>query len=316
MNTCAAPALAVEKPFTNDSITVDLDGSADFFISPDLLCHYDRSNAVLWSNLKPRGIPCFSIELLHAMERGSQTIEGYFADSETTRPLRFIVVRSSARNVFNVGGDLGYFHRLITSQDRAKLTEYARAAISVTYRNYVSHNLKDATTIALLEGDALGGGLECALSCDIVIAEEHIKAGFPEVLFNMFPGMGGLSFLARRVGRHVANEMTRSGRQYSAREMLEFGLIDEVVPTGQGPDSVARLIRQREQQHAAHTAMNSIDRLLHPVTLQELNDVVRLWVDSAMRLPARSLRWMQRLHQQQLQVFGPALNLVPPRVPA
>jgi DSF synthase len=249
--------------------------------------------------------------LLHAMERGSQLVEGYFSGFEAERPLTHIVVRSKVPNVFNVGGDLGYFQRLISTQDRARLTEYARAAINVGYRNYVAHNLRGVTTVALLEGDALGGGFESALSCDVVIAERHVRAGFPEVLFDMFPGMGGLSFLSRRVNRSVVNDLTRTGRLCSATELFELGVIDQVVETGEGMDAVARLIRQRERQHGAHSAMNEVDRLLRPVTLSELNDVVRLWVDCALRLSPRGFEWMRRLHKQQISAFGVGLAVVP-----
>ena len=189
-----------------------------------------------------------------------------------------------------------------------RLTEYARAAVNVVYRNYVAHDLRGVTTIALLEGDALGGGFECALSCDVVIAERQVKAGFPEVLFNMFPGMGGMSFLARRVGRKVADEIVRTGRQYSALDLLELGVIDDVVETGEGQHAVHKLMRKRENQNAAHVAMNCVDRMIRPLSVQELQDVVKLWVDCAMQLSPRSLEWMQRLYQRQLSIFGRPLH--------
>jgi DSF synthase len=311
MNSFASPTLLSARDPEHDRVVQHISGAADFDFSSDLCCHYDPLRATLWTNWRPSGVPCFSIQLLHTMERGSQTIEGYFAGRETDRPLRHIIVRSLFPQVFSLGGDLAYFQRLIAAGDKARLIEYARAAINVTYRNYVSHNIKGVTTIALLEGDALGGGFESALSCDIVVAEKHVKAGFPEVLFDMFPGMGGLSFLARRVGRNTANELTRSGRQYSARELLDMGVIDYIVDSGKGLEEVTRLMRQREQQHSAHSAMNVVDRLLRPVTLQELTDVVQLWVDSAMKLSPRSLQWMRRLHQQQVAAFGCPLELVP-----
>jgi DSF synthase len=304
MNDVVASTLIAEP--RHETITHYAGGSADICPSPELTCHYDPKGAVLWSTISPRGVPCFTPSLLHDMERGSQVVEGFFTDSAIPRPLRYIVIRSGIPKVFNVGGDLAYFQRLIGAQDRARLTEYARTAISVTYRNFMAHNLRGVTTIALLEGDALGGGLECALSCDVIIAEEHIKAGFPEILFDMFPGMGGLSFLARRVGRTVVEQMTRSGRQYGARELLDLGVIDQVVPTGEGRDAVLILMRQRENQGEGHASMNSVDKLLRPVTLNELNEVVRLWVDCALRLSARGQQWMRRLHQQQLASFGVA----------
>jgi DSF synthase len=313
MTTLRAPVLAAS---TEEGIVRRDSGAVDFAISPELSCHYDPAAAVLWTRSAPRGIPCFSNELLHAMERGSQVVEGYFTGAEATRPLRYIVLQSGVPSVFNVGGDLGYFLQLIATQDRARLTEYARTAISVSYRNHTAHNLRGVTTVALLEGDALGGGFESALSCDLIIAEEHVRAGFPEVLFNMFPGMGGLSFLARRVSRSVAAEMTRTGNQYGARDLLRMGVIDEVVPTGQGTEAILRLIRQREHQHGAHTAMNTVDRLLRPISLNELHDVVRLWVDCALQLTPRAQTWMRRLHQQQASLFDHRLSLVPTPVPS
>jgi DSF synthase len=291
------------------------DGSAQFVVSPQFSCHYDRKESLLWSHWAPQGVPAFSIDLLHGLERGSQMIEGFFLGRERERPLRYIVLRSMIPGVFSVGGDLGYFQRLIAAQDRARLTEYARTAISVQYRNYCSHNLTGVTTVALLEGDALGGGLECALSCDVVIAERHVKAGFPEVLFNMFPGMGGISFLTRRASRAVGEEMVRTGRQYTALELLELGVIDQVVETGEGPDAVHKLVRKREHQHSAHAAINQAHRLVRPVGLQELYDVVKIWVDCALQLSPRSIAWMQRLYQRQLAVFGQPLQLVNSEAP-
>jgi DSF synthase len=295
------------------------DGSAQFVISPQLSCDYDRKGAVLWTRWAPRGVPSFNMELLRDLERGSQMIEGYFCDADRDRPLNFIVLRSAVESAFSVGGDLGYFQRLIASQDRARLTEYARAAISVQYRNHMAHNVNGVTTVALLEGDALGGGFECALSCDVVIAEKHVKAGFPEVLFNMFPGMGGMSFLARRASRRTADEMVRTGRLYSALELLELGVIDQVVDTGDGLAAVHSIMRKREHQHVAHAAINAADRLVRPIGMQELHDVVKLWVDCALKLSPRSLEWMQRLYQRQLSIFGRPLELaisVPQKEPA
>jgi len=309
MNDVVSPALLAE--IRNEEITKYPDGSADFNISPELNCLYDRSSAVLWAQIAPRGIPCFSQGLLRDMELGSALIEGHFLGNETKCPLRYIIVRSGIPNVFNVGGDLGYFQRLIVNQDRAKLIEYARSAINVSYRNYIAHNLRGVTTVALLEGDALGGGFECALSCNVVIAERHIKAAFPEVLFDMFPGMGSMSVLSRRVNQQVVNELTRSGRQFGAQELLELGVIDLVVDTGDGVEAVNHLMRQRECQQQAHSAMNTVDRMLNPVTLNELNEVVRLWVDCALQLSSRGLEWMRRLHKHQLTIFGGGLELVP-----
>lgn len=282
----------------------------DLYVAPEIECSYDRALQTLWTTIAPKGIPCFSLKLLHDLERGSQLIEGHFSDQARDRPLSYAVLRSGVPGVFNVGGDLAYFHRLISEKDRAGLTEYARAAISVAYRNYTCHGLAGVTTIAVLEGDALGGGFECALSCDVVIAEKHVNVAFPEVLFNMFPGMGGLSFLHRRASRATVNELTRTGRTFSAQQLVDRGVIDQVVEKGQGIQAAIELMRSRSQQRSAHIAMNAIDRLLRPISLSELNEVVRMWVDVAIKLNPRGLEWMIRLHQQQLATFRNRLSVV------
>jgi DSF synthase len=103
--------------------------------------------------------------------------------------------------------------------------------------------------------------------------------------------------------------MVRTGRQYSALELLDLGVIDDVVDTGEGQRAVHKLMRKREHQMSAHIAMNNVDRMIRPVGMQELHDVVKIWVDCAMQLSPRSLEWMQRLYQRQMAIFGRPLEL-------
>lgn len=280
-------------------------GSLEFNVSPELNGRYDPTRRVLWFTMSPRGVPNFSLPLLRDLSRSSVLIEQHFSP-RTEDPLRYLVLRSTARGVFNLGGDLNHFADLIAERDRHRLEKYAAAAVHVAYRNYTAHNLGSATTIALLEGDALGGGFESALSCDIVIAERHVRCGFPEVLFDMFPGMGAFSFVSRRAQRSVLNELTRSGRQFPVEELAALGLIDRVVDTGQGEEAVHRLMREREHQSHGQAAMNRVDKLVQPVTLAEMQAIAAIWVDCAMQLSTRSLAWMRRLYRQQVANFGHA----------
>ena len=80
-----------------------------------------------------------------------------------------------------------------------------------------------------MQGDALGGGFECALASDLIVAEERAQLGFPEILFNLFPGMGAYSLLSRRVGMKGAEKMILSARLYTAEELHELGVVDLLV---------------------------------------------------------------------------------------
>ncbi|KAF6146118.1 hypothetical protein GIB67_015556, partial [Kingdonia uniflora] len=87
-------------------------------------------------------------------------------------------------------------------------------------------------TIAVIEGAALGGGLEMALSCDLRICGEEAKFGLPETGLAIIPGAGGTQRLPRLVGRSVAKELIFTGRKIDGREALSMGLVNYCVPAG------------------------------------------------------------------------------------
>ena len=87
--------------------------------------------------------------------------------------------------------------------------------------------------IAAISGYALGGGLEIALACDLRLAGDTARVGFPEILLGIFPGGGGTQRLPRLVGPARAKELIWSGRQVRMDEALTLGIVDRVVPAGE-----------------------------------------------------------------------------------
>lgn len=88
--------------------------------------------------------------------------------------------------------------------------------------------------IAAVNGFALGGGFEICLACDLVVAEEHATFGLPEVKRGIFAGAGGLVRLGRRLPMTLALELAMTGESLSAQRAFELGLVNRVVPSGQG----------------------------------------------------------------------------------
>jgi DSF synthase len=196
--------------------------------------------------------------------------------------------------MFNLGGHLPLFMRLIEEKDREGLRRYAHACVEGQYRWAVNHNLP-VCTIALVQGDALGGGFEAALAHNFIIAERNAKFGLPEVLFNLFPGMGAYSFLSRRLDAARAEKMIMSGRVYSAEELHEMGIIDKIAENGCGIDAVYDFIRERRRVCCTSQAMIKARQMVNPITREELIDITELWVETALKLSQSDLRKMKHL---------------------
>ncbi len=142
---------------------------------------------------------------------------------------------------------------------------------------------------------ALGGGFEAALSADYLIAEEQSEFGFPEILFGLFPCTGGMSLLARRVGVHEAERMMIDGRIYSAAELKERGIVDEICPRGDGTLAVHRFTADHGKHRSARLSLQRARHRMAPLDYRELLTVVEEWVEAAMNLADADLKVMDML---------------------
>lgn len=179
------------------------------------------------------------------------------AELSLDRGVRVVLVTSTSPRAFCVGADLkerGSF----SDADLMEQRPVARAA----YGGVLGLPMP---TIAVVEGYALGGGLEIALSCDLIIAGSAAVVGLPEVSVGVIPAGGGTQLLTRRIGWSRAAGMIFTGRRMSAAEAAELGVVDEVLEAGTA--------REHGLALAAQIAANS------PVGLRQAKRAMRLGSD-------------------------------------
>jgi DSF synthase len=259
---------------------------------------WDEDLATLWAFMTPLERPNSNLGLMRdtmAWQRESRRV---FGDNG---PLKFMVLGSRFPGVFNLGGDLEMFAECIQRRDRETLLKYGVACCEIVDRIWHCNDM-NIINIGLAQGDALGGGLEALLCFDVIIAERQARFGLPEVLFGLFPGMGAWSILQRRVGPVLARQMLSEGRIYTADEMFDMGIVNQVVETGEGEAATIQWIRDHRAHHPGYVGINKAARRVHPLTLTELTDIVEMWTETALSLSDRDLRMMRRLAAAQTKL--------------
>jgi DSF synthase len=261
---------------------------------------WDSKEGTAWLYWNPLPRPCFNPGLLAEIQQLPQRLPAdAIRDQAAAGKPCFMVVASKSPTTFNLGGDLALFRKLIRNRDRDGLEAYALACIDAVHFAHTVAGLP-MTSIALVQGTALGGGFEAALACNVIVAERGVQMGLPEVMFNLFPGMGAYSFLARRLGAAETERIILSGKTWRAEELHEIGIVDILAEPGQGHQAVCDYIAERRHRSPnAMVAMQAIRQSVNPVTYEELAQVTQVWVDAAMRLNDRDLKIMDRLVRSQ-----------------
>jgi DSF synthase len=217
--------------------------------------------------------------------------------------VRHFVMTSDVHGVFNFGGDLALFVLLVRSQDVDSLRMYGRRCVDLVWWMENAARRGVHTTV-LVQGDTLGGGLESVMPFHKVIFERSAQAGFPEVLFNLFPGMGAWNFTIRKAGFAVAKDMILSGRLYTAAELMERGLVDMVVDDGEGEAAIDEVVRTVEPRLRGTLAALEAQRLAAPIAYETLAAIVDQWAEVALTLTNRDLKLMERLARAQVRKAG------------
>jgi enoyl-CoA hydratase/carnithine racemase len=189
--------------------------------------------------------------------------------------VRAVVVSGRGERAFCAGSHIGEFESL-----RGRVAEGKLLLEKLVYRQLAELPMP---TIAAIEGDALGGGLELALCCDLRIASARARLGMPEVRLAVLPGSGGTQRLPRLIGPGRAKELILTGRIITAEEAERIGLVNRVVSAGEAravADGMANEIAARGPlavREAKRLIDDALDRDLDAGLAAELDASARVF---------------------------------------
>lgn len=182
--------------------------------APEKQLEYEVKNGIAWVTLLKNTItPEFSLAFHDVLD-----------ELEQMDDVRVVIFKSAHPRIFFAGADL----KGITDLSKANLPNVRKAlweAFRLTY--HLEHFQRP--TIACVDGASMGGGCEFALACDFILASEKAKFGFPEVKRGLIASAGGTHWMPRFVGKHKAMELLLTGRDFTAQEAFDLGLVYKVV---------------------------------------------------------------------------------------
>lgn len=273
-------------------MTVINQATCKLFTDPErftqLAGYYEEERRTVWMLVRAQPRPCFNHALIEEIMNMSWLVRqsGFAVD--------FWVTGSLVPDMYNTGGDLRFFVECIQNGRREALRAYARACVDCVHAASRGFDT-GAITLAMVEGSALGGGFEAALAHHFVLAQRDARLGFPEIAFNLFPGMGGYSLVARRAGMKLAEELIYRGESHTAEWHEQFGLVDVLFEPGQGYVSTRTFIDTLQPKLNGVRAMLRARQRVLRLPRSELMDITEDWVDAAFCLESKDIAYMERL---------------------
>ncbi len=175
-------------------------------------------------------------------------------DAQKKEAIRVIIITGKGSKSFVAGADISEL-RSLTPQNSG---DFARSA-QINVFNLIENSTKPI--IAVINGYALGGGLELALACHIRIAGENAKLGLPELKLGLIPCYGGTQRLASLIGKGKALEVILTSDMLSAQEALQVGLVNHVTPLSEVIKKAEEIAHKilKNPPHAAACAIRAVN---------------------------------------------------------
>lgn len=267
----------------------------------------DKPCRATWVEMRQQSIPCFDVALLDNMLEAGEALGNRFRREAgiqsqprlSGRDLFQVTCSDAKDGTFSLGGDLAAFVEWIEAGNEAKLRRYAGKCIELLDIAHRNHGAP-IETIAVVEGEALGGGFECALAHRRIIADPRATFGFPEVKFGMFPGMGAVSALTRKIGAKRTQTLIMDGCVITCEQAAKLGIVDIVANIeGDARGAASRYMARIAGNPGKMAALEALLITQEPLPLAELMKINSIWIDNALQLSQENIELMRTILKSQ-----------------
>jgi enoyl-CoA hydratase/carnithine racemase len=188
-----------------------------------------------------------------------------------------LIIYSKQKAGFSAGADLRELYERMQQIDKASASAGVRAFLERIHAVFNRIDASSLTTFAAVHGVCFGGGLELALTCDLIITDKMAHFGFPELRLGLIPGFGGIPRLKRDVGNGVVRDLLLTGRSIGANKALACGLASQIAGEGQALE-VARLAAKQATKFDRTTAATA-KRFIKPLPTEDLRREIDIFCE-------------------------------------
>ncbi len=263
---------------------------------PQVELAYEPEIKTLWLTLAPEPRPVITLAMMTSLNKVQRAVHALWGpDKYPQSPIRFVSHVAKANSpICTLGGDLEFYLECISKGDFASLEEYAM--VSIESIKWSASSLRgSAITAASVHALALGGGIDAPRSCNVMIAERRASFSYPEIKFNHFP-ISAVAVLSRIVGPRVAQNILASGKEYTADEFANLGVLDAVVDDGEGVASLRKYAVENLKTHRARLALFQAFYAQSGEAFEdELNHLAQRWIEHVARLTPLEISALQKI---------------------
>jgi DSF synthase len=263
---------------------------------PQVELAYEPEIKVLWITLAPEPRPVITLDMMISLNKVQRAVHALWGPEKYAQsPVRFVAhIAKASSPICTLGGDLEFYLECISRDDFASLEEYAR--LSIESIKWSASSLRgSAITAASVHALALGGGIDASRSCNVMFAERRATFSYPEIKFNHFP-ISAVAILSRIVGPRVAQNILASGKEYTADEFANLGVVDAVVADGEGPASLRKYAAENLKTHRARLALFEAFYAQGGAAFEsELDHLAKRWSEQITRLTPLEISALQKI---------------------